>query len=433
MNNLEEAKEFLRKDIDGSNLYDHISDVLLEVLTKRPGDALGIFEQISSSVKQAKFIPSDPLEKASDQEPLSISTRVARTQYCKAIKALYKFEADEDENEEQKDEDEEPLPAPRAEVVEDIVSSSVNWDAAGVCFSKEDTFKLMLAMARLAGSDDTIQTLRFWGKLQGRSNDYFVVEGVGGVADDTENESIEVEANKHNYWVCSFIGGPWFRLPMVTPAAVICAQRIKKFLTGSLQAAVSGYPPFPGNESDYVRAIIALINADCLIAPRGYFKLEEDGTTVGINEDFENTGDLSSVDAWQRYCLKFNSIGRVTAIEKQDEEGNTVIEPDNWVPEYLSACDEANWSVRRSPKFLANCKSERIVLRSNRWPGAYAISSIAGTWSNIYIGFGIAASDSPYTPPMPPSLQEELHATELLEQEDVREDPTPEDTNEDTE
>lgn len=279
-------------------------------------------------------------------------------------------------------------------------------------------------MARLAGSDESIETLRFWGKLQGRNKDYYVVEGKGGHdLLEGEGEDVEAEANKHSYWICSHIGGPWFRLPPVKPAAVLCAQKIRRFLSGDLSAPVSGYPPFPGAESDYVRATIALINADCQIAPKGYFLAEGDAVT--LNEEYAGGSDLSSYDAWETHGLKFNSLGRVTTVERQDAEGNPVMEPEGWTTEWLSACSEEDWQIRKSPSVLENSKSQRIVLRSKRWPGAFAIgNSTTGSWSNIYVGFGTQASDTAYTPPMPPALQTETHANELKEQEDIREDPT---------
>lgn len=54
-------------------------------------------------------------------------------------------------------------------------------------------------------------------------------------------------------------GKPWKKLPNVTPQQLTAARKIKKFFTGRLDAPVVSYPPFPGNESNYLRAQIARI------------------------------------------------------------------------------------------------------------------------------------------------------------------------------
>ena len=46
-------------------------------------------------------------------------------------------------------------------------------------------------------------------------------------------------------------------------------------------------------------------------------------------------------------------------------------------------------------------------------------------WHNLYFGYGVAASEKPYSPPMPPAVQGEYDETDLVEQADVTEDPNP--------
>jgi radial spoke head protein 4A len=66
-------------------------------------------------------------------------------------------------------------------------------------------------------------------------------------------------ANLYTYWVCSYIGGPFTRLPDLTPAMITCARSLKKYLTGSLAADVAAYPPFPGKEvGKYVLTVLPL-------------------------------------------------------------------------------------------------------------------------------------------------------------------------------
>lgn len=62
MTTLEEAKVFLKKEAaDGSNLYDHLADVLLKILIERPENLHESFEYISAQVKQQRYIaPQQP-------------------------------------------------------------------------------------------------------------------------------------------------------------------------------------------------------------------------------------------------------------------------------------------------------------------------------------------------------------------------------------
>ena len=379
-----------------------------------------MFEQISSAVKQQKFVPPSVDGKIDSSLPEPISISKAKAAHSQALSAFH-VPASEGEDGEAADPAE--IVQPRAEVVEDLLGSSQSWESAGLSFGKEETYHLLVSLALLAGSDESIETLRLWGKVLGREADYFVAEGTLGSKE--EEEGVEAEANKHTYWVCAYPGAPWQKLPSLKPEAIVVAQQLRKFMSGNLDADVSGYPPFPGKEGDFLRATIALINAECSIAPKGYFKVEEENDGVSVEEEFAVEGNLDTVDAWEVFVPRFNELGRVTAIEEEDEEGNTITKPEGWEVEWLRPCTEDNWVIRSSPALLPGAKSQHTVVRSLRWPGAYAVSTLSGSWTNIYVGYGYPASDTPYTPPMPPPLQSEYDASELKEQEDVREDPTP--------
>merc|ERR1711976_48846 len=82
-------------------------------------------------------------------------------------------------------------------------------------------------------------------------------------------------ANKKTYFVCNDPGKLWIKLPPVTPAQISTARKIKKFLTGRLDAPVVSYPPFPGNEANYLRAQIARISAGTHISPLGFYQFDE--------------------------------------------------------------------------------------------------------------------------------------------------------------
>ena len=75
-------------------------------------------------------------------------------------------------------------------------------------------------------------------------------------------------SNKNVYFVCNRVclsscsksilfhiqpGDEWVRLPDVTPAQLTCARKIRKMFTGDLTTKICSYPPFPGDESNYLR------------------------------------------------------------------------------------------------------------------------------------------------------------------------------------
>ena len=89
-------------------------------------------------------------------------------------------------------------------------------------------------------------------------------------------------------------GGAWTRLPPVTPAQIAAARPIRKFFTGDLTALVLSYPPFPGNEANYLRAQIARISATTHISPGNFYLFDADEDdemdardTFAVNEEFE--------------------------------------------------------------------------------------------------------------------------------------------------
>eukprot|EP01060_Flectonema_neradi_P037905 TRINITY_DN778_c0_g1_i3.p1 TRINITY_DN778_c0_g1~~TRINITY_DN778_c0_g1_i3.p1 ORF type:complete len:555 (+),score=157.07 TRINITY_DN778_c0_g1_i3:128-1792(+) len=90
-----------------------------------------------------------------------------------------------------------------------------------------------------------------------------------GVDVPIQSEPPGVGLNRVTFWVCQYAGGPWTELPDVTPQQIISSQKIKKYLTGNLDAPVNSYPPFPGKEINYLRAQLARIWSSSTVAPEG--------------------------------------------------------------------------------------------------------------------------------------------------------------------
>jgi radial spoke head protein 4A len=62
----------------------------------------------------------------------------------------------------------------------------------------------------------------------------------------------------------------------VTAEQISTSRKIRKFFTGRLEAPIVSFPPFPGNEANYLRAQIARISAGTHISPNGYYKFDEE-------------------------------------------------------------------------------------------------------------------------------------------------------------
>lgn len=100
------------------------------------------------------------------------------------------------------------------------------------------------------------------------------------------------------------------KLPSVTPAQITVARQIRKFLTGKLDSPIVSYPPFPGNEANYLRAQIARISAGTQVSPHGFFQAgEEEGDeedeahrdSYEVNLDFEGMSVVEmteSLSSW---------------------------------------------------------------------------------------------------------------------------------------
>jgi len=58
-----------------------------------------------------------------------------------------------------------------------------------------------------------------------------------------KKEDNRTGANKKTYFVCNEPGKVWVKLPQVTPAQITTARKVKKFLTGRLDAPVSIISP----------------------------------------------------------------------------------------------------------------------------------------------------------------------------------------------
>ncbi len=112
---------------------------------------------------------------------------------------------------------------------------------AGIGFSRGETFRLSLALQKLATLNATTK-LRFWGKFLGADMDYYVAEGE--VQDPYEPEDPVAEEgadglNKNIYWVMKDNGEyQWVKLPHVRRDHIIAARALRRFVRSNLDGKV---------------------------------------------------------------------------------------------------------------------------------------------------------------------------------------------------
>ncbi|WAR19877.1 RSH4A-like protein [Mya arenaria] len=439
----------------GFNLYDHLSTCLTKILDERPENVYDVFEDISKDTKRSKFTSNKGEGEDADQDP--------------------------------EDDAETPLP--------NLMELAFYFEQAGVGLNREEVIRVWMALKQLVDTHN-LQHVRFWGKVFGTEQSYYVAEveyregeeeqeeeeeeAEENADEDTEKEEGEegeeeaeeddtpkpdfkpppvvpkedkAGPNKKTYFVCNDPGKPWIKLPLVTPAQVTAARSIKKFFTGRLDAPVVSYPPFPGNESNYLRAQICRISAGTHISPLGFYQFDEEEEEEEEGEgrdnfvenlDFEGIPVKELVDPslsnWvhhvqhilpQGRCVWWNPVQKNEDEFEDEEEEEEREEPDEPEPEQgpplltpLSEDAEIGsmppWTSRLSsnliPQYAIAC------INSNLWPGAHAFAT-GKKFENVYVGHGHKYSQDNYSPPSVPAIMEEFPSgPEITE----AEDPTPE-------
>lgn len=495
----QDAKAFLQKscDTEGSNLYDHACEVFQRIFEERPGNVMEMFEQLSSRTKQTKFTDRMGPQGIKD----TLSRGVVWAENCnKAMepaagkkiakgkgKGKKQDNSSENSGSEESESEEEGNAAENVAAggaaIPDLITHASHMENAGVAvLSSSDNFRLLISIKHLAARERDINSIRLFGKILGTKADYIIIETEMAVAEEGSDnadafsaedaasgeppaEPRGVGVNKYTYWVCSYAGGNWTRLPDATPAQLRVSREITKFFTGNLDTSINSYPPFPGMEAHYLRAQIARIAHSTSICPREYYVLK--GDKDGEEPDEENPADTENendeipktvqrndnfraqsirqqtrLENWVHYYSHILPQGRTTfwkpkrAEKKQveeGEEGEDGTEADAQTQEAQSnaeGSDNAEEIVEEVPApplqavnedalaaglpaFIArktsNLSPHPIVsFRSVRWPGAYAFA-FDNSFCNVYIGWGQKFSGDSYTPPAPQVMCKEPH------------------------
>ncbi|KAF6288991.1 radial spoke head 6-like protein A [Rhinolophus ferrumequinum] len=454
------------------SLYEHLVNLLTKILNQRPEDPLSILESLNRTTQMEWFHPK--LDTLRDDPEMQPTYEMAKRQ-----KALFVRGGSGSSGEGEQELEEEVGET----AVPNVMESAFYFEQAGVGLSSDESFRIFMALKQLV-EQQPIHTCRFWGKILGLRRSYLVAE-VGFREGEEEVEEEEVEeteggevtdapgeeegeedeekvpdiipkptwkpppvipkeenrtgTNKYLYFVCNEPGLPWTRLPHVTPIQIVQARKIKKFFTGHLDAPVISYPPFPGNEANYLRAQIARISAATHISPLGFYQFgEEEGDeeeeggagrdSYEENPDFEGIPVLELVDSmanWVHHMQHILPQGRCTWVnplqkteeeeelgeeEEKVEEGIEEAEQEVGPPLLTPLSEDAEimhmspWTAHLS---CSLCPQYSVaVVRSNLWPGAYAYAT-GKKFENLYIGWGYKYSPENFNPSLPAPIQQE--------------------------
>ncbi|XP_058136440.1 radial spoke head protein 6 homolog A isoform X2 [Dasypus novemcinctus] len=422
------------------SLYEHLVNLLTKLLNQRPEDPLSILESLNRTTQWEWFHPK--LDTLRDDPETQPTYEMAEKQ-----KALFTRggggEGEQEMEEEVTD-----------SAVPNIMETAFYFEQGGVGLSSDESFRIFLALKQLV-EQQPIHTCRFWGKILGLSRSYLVAEVEfregeeegeeeeageemlegGEVAEahgEEEGEEDEEKAvdllpkplwkpppvvpkedsrtgtNKYLYFVCNEPGRPWTRLPHVTPLQIVQARKIKKFFTGHLDAPVVSYPPFPGNEANYLRAQIARISAATHISPLGFYQFsEEEGDeeeeggagrdTFEENPDFEGIPVLELVDSmanWVHHTQHILPQGRCTWVnplqksEEEEELGEEEEKADEGMeeveqevgPPLLTPLSEDAGSLRTSTSVGATSTAPRTSTRPCQPPFSRSIPAAWRSW-----------------------------------------------------
>jgi len=429
MASLPELRQILKQDAEGKNLYDHLTETLMKILLDRPKNAYDMFELVSAEVKANPLNPDPESNKGIPPSAEEVTKQLA---WAKACSGLLKI----------------PDEPPETNVkFPDLMDEANLMEWAGISFGRSDTYRLYLSIKKLSETlPAEVERLRFFGKISTRGLPYYILEGLNAEEDEEDIDLAKKEgkngANKYCYWVSQNIEtGTWIQLPAVTAEQVVISRKFKKLFTGNLDAELSTYPPFPGTEKNLLRAAIARICGETSVSPVGFFvtdddedppvvKLADSETLAETFAEPKPPAELKDTEAWNHHEFELNKIGRVTALPEVTDENGEVVEPEDpvEVTPPLKALESTEWAFRVCPGGAGDAPFSLVVAKSLRWPGALAIAA-GKRFLNVYVGNGVMYEPKSYTPPHPAPIQTEWMPGEeeepLLEQEDVRVDPTP--------
>jgi len=365
------------------SIYDHLAQVLATVKVEGSADPKANFNKISREVLESTM-------SWRDEEPAAKVDTTAQQESRDLFKVV-KSAAD-------------PVSAIVMQTereldtyVPDMMGEAALLNWSGVSLGESEVCKVMLSIRKLATVHPEFKSVRFFGKMLGRNGDYLICEcemtgpdelaPTGLPPNHAGRRNIEkvIHHNKLKYYVCSYPGAAWTALPNVRWDQLQSVSSVRKLLTGNLKAPFASYPPFAGNtEAEYLRARIALIAANTLLSPAGYFKevpADMDALPPQPDHAIAFSGDwvppeapvdleaLLKIEAWAKHYPSVDIFDDPEMVK--DEEGKW--DPPNFEPEPYPVRDcaaEGEASANAKPLWIGRvCAKQvcRCVAESNVW------------------------------------------------------------------
>ena len=171
----------------GSDLYQHMSDIMGHIVVHCPDDALNKIEEISYLLKNKNTLAIEEWLKVNEihnyAKPADECTKTATEVPIASGQAHFKVEKTvNDDGEEVEAGGSGPIGN-----IPDLLADSKVWQWAGVGFGEYDTMLLQKSMKKLIVSSGAT-SLRFWGKIKGTEKDYFIAEGTQEAGEPAEGE-----------------------------------------------------------------------------------------------------------------------------------------------------------------------------------------------------------------------------------------------------
>ncbi|CAF1587587.1 unnamed protein product [Rotaria sp. Silwood1] len=296
---------FDHKTLIGINIYDNLIHTLRYLFDYHPKQSYKIFEELSKIFYEKK-------------QELSINNQ--EESYLFAQKQLTFLS------------DRSIIQGNPEETMTNILELDFLFEQIGIGLNKDEIYWIWLSMKILLKEKINIQKLRFWGKIFGIKNNYYIVETDFDTFDNIDlndvefvkyqeifsseeenelddtmlsfNEKVPPEqlgygVNQKVFYVSTGINQPFVQLPMVTPEQIELSRRIQRFFTGNLEAPVICEFNFPGSEKHLLRAQIQRITAGTQIGPKNYFK-------ISVNDDDEENEEEMGEETMDLNQIKFD-------------------------------------------------------------------------------------------------------------------------------
>lgn len=405
---LEQVRALLKKDANGASLHQQLCSIIGKLVEEKPPDALATLETLSRYLKESGFSGARAPDTA-ESIVLDPKTEAAKETWCASVNKLTETPM-------------ESIGTVKALCsVENFLDNVAMFKWAGVGFGQQTSYQLHLSLRSLAASTPGLSKLRFWGKILGIKNDYFIAEGViDGIGEaDGDVEARGSGANTFSYWVSTGTNAPWMQLPLVRPEHIIAARKVKHLMSGDLEADVLTMPFFPGKEKHFLRAQIARISSSSCLAVAGYLQADDEGGEDGkVTEtpdfEFPPHEELTDLSKWvhsyafihKNGCTKWPNPDNITDDEllkkvERDREDEPPRGPLSEIKEDKPGTEEGvskDWVIKQMGdkgmyKFNDTNKSYVCTMvKSMRWPGAVTVAQ--GTkFANLYVGYGFKKCD----------------------------------------